>query len=207
MPRLTNRVNTLPNHKPGCHCPPCKGKAKAIASRAGDGRDQVEPTPPQAQPQDVVHADGLPLIIRNDRSARARVAQIVKYRIQGLTNKEIAEKLDLAHGFVRNLISKAAKEGWLKFEDPIDRFENEIVPKVVDNIDYWIEKKDKRMTIEAAKGAGIFKSHQALRIDGAAPQTVLALKIEMPSNGEEAKAVTGHIVGKPRQLRASDDAV
>jgi hypothetical protein len=118
----------------------------------------------------------------------------------GLDNQEIAVKLDLSYQTVRNLVYKANKAGLIHYDDPMERFENLIVPKVVDNIDYWIGQKDKKMTIEAAKGAGIFKSHQAIQVEGIAPQTVLALKIEMPpETGLEAKTIVGHTVGRPRR--------
>ena len=153
-------------------------------------------------PKDLLHADGLPIIVADDHSLRARVVEIINLRAQGLNLKEIAVQLGLSHATVRGYVWRAGKQGWLKFESPYERFENEIVPKVVDNIEHWINKKDKQMTIEAAKGAGIFKAHQALRVEGEAPQTILNLKIETvaPPNATEPRVIVGHIVGTPKQL-------
>ena len=97
------------------------------------------------------------------------------------------------------MVYKASKEGWLKFTDPTERFQNQIVPKVVDNIEHWIDKKDKTMTIEAAKGSGIFKNYQAIRVEGQAPTTVLALKIEPVAAGQ-TKVTSGHVVGVPKMI-------
>lgn len=163
---------------------------------------------PQVQPEGLIHADGLPILTLPDHSVRARVVDIVKYRREGLTYKEIGQKLDLTAATVKGYVYRAAKEGWLKFENPYERFQNEIIPKVVDNIDYWIMKKDKQMTIEAAKGGGVFQSHQAVRVEGDAPQTVLNLRIEtvpLPLNALP-KVVTGHIVGTPKRLGAGNES-
>ena len=136
---------------------------------------------------------------RDEFSHRARVVQWIALRAKGLTNKEIATALGIAPRSLNNAIYRANKAGWLKYNNPTERFENEIIPKVVDNIDHWINLKDKTMTIEAAKGAGIFKSHQAVKVEGDAPQTVLALKIETMEGGE-AKILTGHVVGRAREI-------
>lgn len=138
-----------------------------------------------------------------DHSFRARLAQIAAFKAMGLNLVEVAERLDLSHSTVRNIVHKGNKLGLIQYDDPFERFENQIIPKVVDNIEYWIDQKDKKMTIEAAKGAGVFKAHQAIKVEGQAPQTVLALKIEMPeASGHEAKTIVGHVVGKPRRIAA-----
>lgn len=143
-----------------------------------------------------------------DKSLKARVAQIAAFKAMGLNLMEIAERLDLAYSTVKNIVHRANKEGLIQYDDPFERFENQLIPKVVDNIEYWLDKQDKKMTIEAAKGAGIFKAHQAIKVEGQAPQTVLALKIEMPeASGLEAKTVVGHVVGKPRRIAPKKDDV
>lgn len=125
---------------------------------------------------------------------------MIAFRAQGLNNIAIAEKLGISARTLNTLIWQASKEGWLKFTDPMERFQNEIIPKVVDNIDYFIDKKDKTMTIEAAKGGGVFKNYQAIRVEGTAPQSVLAIKIETATPLKAKEISVGHIVGKAKEI-------
>ena len=55
------------------------------------------------------------------------------------------------------------------------------------------------MTIEAARGTGLFQSYQAAKAESEPVQTMLALKIEH-ADGGETKVITGHIVGRPRSV-------
>jgi len=114
-----------------------------------------------------------------------------------ITNREAAKRLGVHANYLNSTITKAAKEGWLRFEDPLNRLEFQVLPKVVDNLDRFVEEGDKTVTIEVAKGT-LFKAYQESRGLSDASQTVLALKIE-PASGD-IKVVTGQIVGKPRQL-------
>ena len=152
-------------------------------------------------PQDpeAVSVIGEAPVLMEDRSFRARVVQIAALKAHGMNLKQIAEKLGLQYGTVKGIVYKASKEGIINYDDPFERFEQQLLPKVVDNIEFWLDKQDKKMTIEAAKGGGIFKAHQAIRVEGETPQTVLALKIEMPPSGSTPKAITGRVVGKPRR--------
>jgi transposase len=151
-------------------------------------------------PNEVYDAD-FPVLyaLPSPNSARARILQYITLRAEGLAGKEIAERIGIKYATLRTMVYRASQEGWLKFTDPTERFQNQIVPKVVDNIEHWIDKKDKTMTIEAAKGAGIFKNYQAIKVEGQAPMTVLALKIE-PAPGGNAKVLTGHVVGVPKAI-------
>ena len=209
MPGKSSR-NHLASHKPGCRCNACKGKTQALL-RTDRGDDPSatsalvlkEPSPPKSTKHargDSLDADGFGVIHFTDmHSNRARVLQWIELRSQGLTNAEIAPIIGITHGALRTTLLRASREGWLKYNDPRERFHNEIVPKVVDNIEHFINAKDRTMTIEAAKGAGIFQSHQAIKVEGDAPQTVLALKIETVEGGE-TKVLTGHVVGKAREI-------
>jgi len=168
-----------------------------------------ESSPPKTTKQakgDSLDADGFDVIHFTDmHSNRARVLRWIELRSQGLTNAEIAPIIGITAAALRTTILRAAREGWLKYNDPRERFHNQIVPKVVDNIDYFIDKKDRTMTIEAAKGAGLFQSYQAIKVEGDTPQTVLALKIE-PLEVSEQKVLTGTVVGKARELEENNDS-
>jgi hypothetical protein len=91
----------------------------------------------------------------------------------------------------------------ITFDDQLERIEFEVIPKTVDNLLYFLEAKDKTVTIETAKGT-VFRQFQDSKGISDNQQTMLCLKIEQP-DGSEVKVVTGHIVGKPKEL--SDPAI
>lgn len=202
MANTSHNPNTLIYHKPNCACPPCKRKKKAEPGGNGVRQRQKDAAAslPALGDAEVIYTEGFQPVLVADHGAKSRILQIMALRAKGLNYQQVAEKLGLSYQYVRNLVWRAGKEGWLKFEDPIERFENEILPRVVDNIDYWIAQKDKKMTIEAAKGGGIFKSHQTVKIEGGAPSQMLALKIEMPPGAPEPTITAGKVVGRPRAL-------
>lgn len=140
----------------------------------------------------------LPPLVRENRSARARVAEFLAHKASGIkTTAEIAKKMGLRPEYLSGLLWKAGKEGWLVYSNPAERFEHEIMPNVVDNVAHFIKQKDRTMTIEAAKGGGLFKSHQAVKVEHDQPNTVLALKIETAPQSEP-QIVVGTIVGRPK---------
>ncbi len=143
------------------------------------------------EPKDILFAAQRPTL-------RGRIVEFIGMRANGMSNVAIAKAMGIHPHTLNTHICKAIKDGWLKFDDPVSRFENEIVPKVVDNIDFFINQRDKTMTIEAAKGAGVFKSYQAIRTETTAPQTILAIKIETISPLKAKEISVGHIVGKAR---------
>ena len=96
-------------------------------------------------------------------------------------------------------IQQAVENGWLKFEDPLAKLEYEIVPKVVRNLNAWLDENDKVVTIEAAKGM-VFPIYRESKGINEAPQTVLALKIEAPTDAQSAAVMTGQIIGAPRKI-------
>jgi transposase len=189
-------------HKPECVCPLCKarrGKEKALAERAGDGGEDVAP-PPKADPQVIDVTNPSTILIVKDKSVRSRVAEWAVYRSQGLKDPEIAERLGITVGSLHVYVRKAAREGWLKLDDPMDRLEHVLAPVAVDNIEYYLNRKDKQMTIETAKGIGLFRSHQAVKLDGAATQVALALKIDVI--GVPTEPIKENVIGCPRIMDA-----
>lgn len=158
----------------------------------------------------VLHAD-LSTIYRDGifyvqgRTARDRIAQWIQLKASNPSwgNAQCAEKMGIAVKTLNTIISRAVKDGWLKFEDPISRIEHEIVPKVVDNLAYFLDKKDRVVTVETAKGT-IFKQYQESKGLNEAPQTVLALKIEPAPDGTSI-AIAGQIVGSPRPIVGPED--
>jgi predicted transcriptional regulator len=131
---------------------------------------------------------------------KTAVAQYVHYRARGIeSKKEIAERMGLSYKTLQLYVSQACKAGWLTFTDPMERIENEIIPRTLDNITHFLDAKSEKMTIEAAKGTGLFKSYQSVKVDGDMPQTVLALRIET-ADPSKTTVLSGKIVGTPKQL-------
>lgn len=183
-------------HKPGCKCNPCKARARAETSLVNSSRDARH----LADSEETINAD-LPELITRKRSIRAHVADWVQIRSlePGITNIEVAKRLGISVGHLNTILSRANKEGWLKFEDPIAKLEYEIVPKVVDNLNYFLDAKDRTVTIETAKGT-IFRQFQEVKGISDAPKTVLAIKLELPEGLVQPSPGTGRIVGAPRQI-------
>ena len=132
------------------------------------------------------------------RSQRDYCAQWAALFAQGKSDQEIAETLGISVYTLKRALYQATRNGWLQFESPAERLEYELVPKAMDNADFFLGEKSERMTIEVLKGSGVFKTHQAMKVDGEVPHTVLAIKIEAPADG--VKMMSGQIVGKPREL-------
>lgn len=111
---------------------------------------------------------------------------------------ECSRRMGLASKTLSGMISMAVKEGWLRFEDPLERLEHELIPKTIDNLASFLEEGDKQVTIELAKGT-LFKQYQNAKGISDAPTTVLALKIETLDTNQ-VRAVSGHVVGKARVI-------
>lgn len=191
------------HHRPGCQCFYCLSGARekeALNERAGES-DSGEPAEATENPE-VLNAD-LPDFVIAGRDPRSRIAQWIEYKTLNprMTNGEIAEQMGLAVSSLNTIISRARRAGWLKFEDPMSRLEHEIIPKTIENLGHFLDKKDKYVTVETAKGTVFpqFKEKHGLVEQ---PTTVLALKIETAprSDGEQVDAtvITGKIVGAPR---------
>lgn len=137
------------------------------------------------------------------RSLRDRVAQYLHYSMTypNETMTGLAEKMGIDRRHLHRIIKEGQEAGILIFDDPLDRIEHEIVPKVVDNLNHFLDLKDRAVTIEAAKGT-IFRAYQDAKGIIESQQTILALKIEQP-DGSDVKILTGHIVGRPKELANS----
>lgn len=134
---------------------------------------------------------------------KQNVVKWAQYRATepNLTNKDIAEKLGISPYTLANTLYKARKEGWLEFADPLHALKYEMAPKVADNLNYWLDRRDKQVTLETAK-ATIFRQFAAEEGLQEQPTTILALKIELPDgySGGELPKPKGMIVGKPNQF-------
>lgn len=191
-------------HKSGCLCGVCvkrRRKEETLAERVGPETIDA-PTEPTARRGSVLNADLPVLTASPHHSIRDRINQWLAIRAThpSLKDKEIAERIGVTANTLKSYIYKATKEGWLKFDNPIERLDNEIVPLAVDNLVHFLKEKDRTATLETAKGV-LFPVYREQKGIHEVPQTILALKIEnVPL--EAQKAVTGMIVGKPRELKS-----
>lgn len=190
-------------HKPDCKCLPCvsrRGAEEAHTIPTGDGRTALAPL---VGIKEQVNRD-LPPLVGQSRKARDRVAEWIAIRASEphLRQKDIAERMGIKAHTLNNLIQNAQKKGWLVFDNPLDKIEYQIVPKVVDNLIEFLDQKDKTVTLETAKGT-IFRQYQASKGIQDVQNNVLALKIEMADSTAPVKIVTGQIVGQPRSIENS----
>jgi predicted transcriptional regulator len=116
-----------------------------------------------------------------------------------LTNKDIAERLGIGEATLNVMITKATKEGWLVFEDPMKRLEHQIIPQVTENLYQFAKEGDKQVSIEVFKGAMVPAFKEAKGIQEA-PSTILAIKIEPTGGSGEVPVFSGQIVGTEKVL-------
>ena len=219
---MPNKTAAGGTHRDGCWCGKCKPEGsrswqeEAIPERAGTGGDALEfkPETPlkrkrggrigvlEKQKPGYINAD-LPEVFHTaGKGGRERIAQWVALRATepNITMQEAADRMGMSKSSLNSYITKATKEGWLKFDDNLARMKYEIVPKATDNLSELLDLKDKTATLETMKGTA-FKAFQAAEGISDAAQTMLALKIEMIPPNQEQKVITGQIVGRPRELK------
>lgn len=144
---------------------------------------------------EILYVDEAPSTLRN------RVVEWLKLRAEdpNITKADAARKMGISPRTLQAQISTATQQGWLKHVDPLERIEHEVVPKVLDNLNYYLDQRDKTVTLETAKGT-VFKTFQESKGISDAPKTVLALKIELPDHPSEMPIIAGTIVGTPRPI-------
>lgn len=142
--------------------------------------------------------------------ARERVGAWLAMRAldPDLAMAEAARRMGIHPTTLSACIKKGVKEGWLEFVDPLQRLEHEIIPKVVDNISYYLDQKDHKMTIEVAKGTVFKQFADANGLNQAPPVNVLALKIESPSLDLTSIPLNPlNVVGTPKSLPSVEGIV
>lgn len=136
-----------------------------------------------------------------DSKVRRTVFAAVALKAQGLKNKDVAEQLGITTNTLKVYMYRAHKNGWFNiesFEDPDDKLEIVLKSKTIRNLDAFLDILDKDVTLETAKGLGIFKQHQTIKTDQVAPIGIaLSVNVEMPPAGTAPIARIGSIGGQP----------
>ena len=195
-------------HRPGCKCRACVSRRRQKEARLrAPGPDepfQLALVSPKTEVE-VIEAD-IPsdrilrrIRSRPEKTAKGRVAEWVRWRAlePNLSNADIARKIGISPKTMYGYLSRAARQGWLKFDDPMSRLEFEIMPKATDNLSYFLDARDRTVTIEVAKGT-LFKQFQESQGISDAPKTILALKLELPSSDGDTPRARGVIMGTPK---------
>lgn len=144
------------------------------------------------------------MVARGDKPGpnhRDIIGQWLTYRYTEptLTTPMIAEKMGMNPKTLYAIITKASKEGWLRFDDPMERLENEIIPKALNNLSELLDKKDKTATLETSKGT-FFKQFQESKGVSDNKPMILALKIETAAPTGPTMVIEGNIVGRAKQI-------
>lgn len=112
------------------------------------------------------------------------VRMVIAMRAQGIAAREIAEDLGYSTETIRNYVHRAYQRGWINisaFNDIDDKLEFAMKNKVVSNLMGLLNEGDKDVTIEAAKGLGLFKTHQVAKVESQQNVGVaLKVQVEMP---------------------------
>lgn len=113
----------------------------------------------------------------------------VALRAQGMHGQEVADALGVKYNTMRTYLKRATAKGWLtlgSFTDTDDKVEYVLADKAIRNANDLLDHEDvhvrKEMTIETLKGTGVFKSHQAVKVDSTSNASLaLKVQVEMPT--------------------------
>lgn len=154
-----------------------------------------------------------------DSKIRRAVLVIMAMRASGHTHQEIADELQYSVKTIASYIRIGYEKGWIEKRDlrhPDDYVDTVIVPKVMRNVEECLDARnqlglpDRDMTIEAAKGTGVFKVHKSGTDQPIVNQQMaLKVQIEMPhGHGQTPGLVprTGTIGGQPSYRETGDDS-
>lgn len=116
-----------------------------------------------------------------------RVAEWASMRAQepNITNIEAAKRMGIAAQTLNTMISRAAREGWLIFDDPYSKLEHIVIPQTVDNLIGFLKEGDRTVTIEAAKGI-VFPGYKDSKGIVENKTNILALKFEFPPSAPQS---------------------
>lgn len=174
-------------HTESCQCNICLARAWKAETQSLAVGDAVKAATPEK-----------PLIIDDHSSEREAIAKWLAWRVKEpkISMTEASRRLGLQPSTLRRYVGRAEKAGWLQVQDPIERIEKVIIPKTLDNIEYFLAKRDRVVTVETAKNT-VYRQFQEAKGISNAPKTVLALRIEAAP--QDAPIISSSkVVGTPR---------
>lgn len=147
----------------------------------------------------------------HDSKSRKMVARILVLKLAGKKTAEIAKKLDTSPDTIRHYLWLAGKNGWLDADkmmmvDPSEQLAFSAAQKTVRNIGLSLDGRmlmpqQFEMTLETAKGLGLFKTHTAQKIEGVMAIPSLEVNIMMPAGAAGyAPPIDGSLGGTPAYI-------
>jgi DNA-binding MarR family transcriptional regulator len=128
----------------------------------------------------------------------------IALRSQGLRGQEIADQLGYTQNTIRTYLQRAHDKGWVNFDtlpDEESRIDVALKTKTLRNVNEFLDARDSDMTLEAAKGLGLFKQHQVVKGDvGPALNLTLGVKVELPPSAPANSLIQirpGTVAGTP----------
>lgn len=194
-------------HKPGCRCRPCAARARQQEAVAGGTRPDAPEAPTEIRSLATTReiAPGVVAELSDAPNepvskTKAHVAGWIRAKAANpdASNIEIAKELGITVRNLRAALYKGRKQGWLEFSDPLNELKYGMVPKAMENLNLFLDARDKDITRDVLK-ATVFAEYQAAEGIQQQPNTVFALKIEVPEGFDKASAaanIKGVIVGK-----------
>ena len=145
-----------------------------------------------------------------------RALAVMAYRMEGLDNREIAEKLGITTQTVRDILKKlAVRFGWNHLTETIT---DVAVPKAVSNVIKHLEHEgspagvfrgDNTMTLATMRGTGLYRSHSAVKQESKSEKTnVMRVEIVLPTlpPGSTPPALAeGSVLASPRRALVTSE--
>jgi hypothetical protein len=121
------------------------------------------------------------------------VMQTIAGRAQGLTTKQVGELLGLTEETLYTYMKRAVRRGWINigsFDSPEDRTEFILKDKTVRNLNEFLDARNDEVTVETAKGLGIFKQHQVVKGEtNSMVGVALRVQVELPPSVQDSRIV------------------
>lgn len=138
------------------------------------------------------------ILTPNQRQTAAKLALM---KISGMSAEDISQETGYTVKTIKAYLCRAAMEGLFKPVDPADTLEYRLSHKIVANIEKALDGDDMKatqqeMTIQGAKGLGLFKTYDSSKTEQQTQMTALTVRIESPEGGS-AEVRVGTIGGTP----------